>query len=112
MDVSKKVYLRNEISSDSEFDEETSSTMEKSTNEGGGGPSNSAGSGSNDHIARNESKAVNRSKWIVYLVILLAAAGMGTAAYKFTAATDEESFQNEVSNCPRKHKKTEIFVTA
>jgi uncharacterized protein HemX len=53
-------------------------------------------------IARAETKFVKRSKWVVYLVLLLAAGAMGTATYIFTSNQEENQFEHDVSSSIRK----------
>jgi hypothetical protein len=104
MDLDENAGLQIELSSES--DEESSNNLDKSSNNGE--QSHSAGSSSGEEIARGETKAINRSKWVVYLVIALAAAGMGAAAYTFTAKTEAKSFENEVS--PIKNVDTDTLL--
>jgi hypothetical protein len=101
MDIDEN--LGNQIESSSESGEDTSHHIDKSHSHDNHSTSNSqsqsesGGSHSGDHIAGSESRAVHRSKWIVYLVIALAAVGMGAAAYTFTASGQEDSMKSEVS---------------
>jgi hypothetical protein len=47
-------------------------------------------------IGQHETKAVNRSKSLVYLVLLIAAAAAGTATYFFLSIKEQEDFESEV----------------
>ena len=49
-----------------------------------------------DKARRFDGSAVKRSKLIVYLVILLAAAGIGTTSYFLALDEDNEDFHHEV----------------
>jgi hypothetical protein len=41
---------------------------------------------------------VNRSKLVVYLALLIAAAAMGTATYFYMAIEEQDDFESEVRN--------------
>jgi hypothetical protein len=47
-------------------------------------------------IGQHETKAVNRSKFIVYLVLFVAAAAASTATYFFMAIEEQDDFESEV----------------
>jgi hypothetical protein len=47
-------------------------------------------------IAKAETRAVNRSKVMVLLVIAIAAAACGTATYFFTSAEEKDNFHRQV----------------
>lgn len=49
-------------------------------------------------IAQDETTAVNRSKCVVYLVLLITAAAMGTAAYFYVSKGEQKDFESEVRN--------------
>ena len=49
-----------------------------------------------EELAKNETRQVNRSKLLVYLALLLAAAGVGTAAYFFVYNQEKAEFEREV----------------
>jgi hypothetical protein len=52
---------------------------------------------SNDSvIAQDETSAVNRSKIVVYLVLLVTAAAVGTATYFFVSKEEHDDFETEV----------------
>jgi hypothetical protein len=64
-----------------------------------GTETNHTGGVSNDSsisLARAETKAVNRSKIIVLLVIAIAATACGTATYFFTKSEEEDDFHSQV----------------
>ena len=83
------------MDSSSESSDDKSHTLEKtSTNEDE--PSNSSGSDSNK-VKSTETKAVNYSKRVVYLVILLAAVGMSAATYNFTKKDEQHNLEQAVS---------------
>ena len=48
-------------------------------------------------LAQAETKAVNRSKLLVYFVLLIAAGAVGAASYIFTSNELEDDFENEVN---------------
>jgi len=48
------------------------------------------------NLAKQASTAVNRSKVLAYLVLLLAAATVGTVTYLFISDDEEDSFKNQV----------------
>jgi len=58
------------------------------------GPNNS--SESSTSLARDETKAVNRSKLAVLFVLTLAAIGVGTATYFFAYNTETNEFEGQV----------------
>jgi hypothetical protein len=97
MDLNEEAGLQIELSSES--DEDLSSNFDKSSTTGTGddGQARSNESGPEEHIARGETKAVNRSKWVVYFVIMLAAIGMGACAFTFTKRSEEQKYLSEVS---------------
>jgi hypothetical protein len=49
------------------------------------------------NIARAETKAVNRSKVVVLVVIAIAATAFGRATYLFTKDEEEDDFRSQVS---------------
>ena len=49
-----------------------------------------------DNIAQKENEALNRSKCLVYLVLLLAAVAVGFTTYFFTSNTEQDDFKNGV----------------
>jgi cytochrome c-type biogenesis protein CcmH/NrfG len=49
-----------------------------------------------DNIAQKENEALNRSKCLVYLVLLLAAVAVGLSTYFFTSNTEQDDFKNAV----------------
>jgi hypothetical protein len=49
-----------------------------------------------DNIAQKENDALNRSKCLVYLVLLLAAVAVGLTTYFFTSNTEQDDFRNAV----------------
>lgn len=49
-------------------------------------------------LGRNETKNVNRSKILVYLVLLMAAIIVGFATYFFLAKGEEATFEQQVRN--------------
>jgi hypothetical protein len=52
---------------------------------------------SNDSvIAQDETSAVNRSKILVYLVLLITATAVGTATYFFLSKEEHDDFESEV----------------
>ena len=71
-----------------------SSQLDTST---GNDTSHNPSSSSGETLARTETKAVNRSKLLVYLALLFAAAGVGTATYLFTCREETAHFQSAVS---------------
>jgi uncharacterized protein HemX len=78
---------------------------EESSNEGEDGYSTTETSAKEDStsfsatpIAHQETRAVNRSKSLVYLVLLVAAAAAGTATYVFLSIEEQSDFESEVSN--------------
>jgi hypothetical protein len=48
-------------------------------------------------IGQHETKAVNRSKILVYLVLLVAAAAAGTATFFLMSIEEQDDFESEVS---------------
>jgi hypothetical protein len=49
-----------------------------------------------DNIAQKENEALNRSKCLVYLVLLLAALAVGLTTFFFTSNTEQDDFRNGV----------------
>jgi hypothetical protein len=49
-----------------------------------------------DNVAQKENAALNRSKCLVYLVLLLAAVAVGLTTYIFTSNTEQDDFENGV----------------
>jgi hypothetical protein len=49
-------------------------------------------------LGQHETKAVNRSKSLVYLVLLVAATAADTATYFFLSVEEQDNFESEVSN--------------
>ena len=62
----------------------------------GNDTSHNPSSSSGETLARTETKAVNRSKLLVYLALLFAAAGVGTATYIFARREETDHFHGEV----------------
>jgi hypothetical protein len=95
MDLNDKAGLQIELSS--EPDEDSSSHIDKSSTTGDGEYAQGfTKSASDEHIAGGETKVVNRSKWVVYFVIILAAIGIGASAYTFTKKSEESNLKAEV----------------
>ena len=90
--------LTEESSVSSEDFEASSQSDRTSTNADGTERASSSHEG-DFLVGKTETRAVNWSKGIVYLVILLAAAGIGTATYLFTSKEEENDFENEVRRC-------------
>ena len=51
----------------------------------------------NPHLTGKETKAVNRTKVLVILVLIASALSMSLAAYYATAKSEQESFESSVS---------------
>jgi hypothetical protein len=87
------VHLVEESSGDEEdgVSDDHESTTETSAKEA------SIASSATPVLAHQETKAVNRSKILVYLVLLAAAAAAGTATYYFLAIEEQDNFESEVS---------------
>jgi hypothetical protein len=49
-----------------------------------------------DNIAKKENDAFNLSKLLVYVVLLLAATGVGLTTYFVTSGSEEHGFENQV----------------
>ena len=47
-------------------------------------------------LGHKETRAVNRSKFLVYLALLLAAAGIGTATYFIARRGESDGFESDV----------------
>ena len=92
MDLDEKAGLKLELSSDS--DEESTSSNDKSSTQN---ETSIVDSFTNHQIARSETTAVNYSMYVVYLVIIFAAAGMAGATYWFTSNDENKMFKNNVS---------------
>jgi hypothetical protein len=80
------------MSSDEEAMSDEHSATETSAKEA------STSSSATPVIGQQETKAVNRSKSLVYLVLLVAAAAAATATYLFLSAEEQGDFESEVSN--------------
>jgi hypothetical protein len=78
------------------FDEEAMSDEHSSTETSAKEASTS--SHASPIIGQQETKAVNRSKSLVYLVLLVVAAASGTATYFFLSVEEQDDFEFEVSN--------------
>jgi hypothetical protein len=82
---------------ESSNDEEDSKSDEHSSTETSAKEA-SVASSATPVLAHQETKAVNRSKSLVYLVLLVAAAAAATATYFFLAIEEQNDFETEVSN--------------
>jgi hypothetical protein len=82
---------------ESSGDEEDSKSDEHSSTETSAKEASIASSAT-PVLAHQETKAVNRSKSLVYLVLLVAAAAAATATYFFLAIEEQDDFESEVSN--------------
>jgi hypothetical protein len=81
-----------EESSDEEAMSDEHSATETSAREA------STSSSATPIIGQQETKAVNRSKSLVYLVLLVSAAAAGTATYFFLSIEEQDDFESEVSD--------------
>ena len=80
---------------------ESSTTIGDGTN---GDEGSHSGSSGDAPLAQKETRAVNRSKLLVYFVLLLAATAMGTLTYVFVSNQQEKDFETDVSSSlERKH---------
>jgi hypothetical protein len=79
-------------------EEEAMVNDEHSLTETSGKDSSTSGTSSESSIAHDETSAVNRSKVLVYLVLLITAAAVGTATYFFVAKEEQDDFESEVRN--------------
>lgn len=66
-----------------------------------------AASSTADNIAQKENEALNRSKCLVYVVLIIAAVAVGLTTYLFTSNTEEDDFRNTV-----RHLRSCIFVSS
>jgi hypothetical protein len=82
---------------ESSGDEENSMSDEHSSTETSAKEASIASSAT-PVLAQSETKAVNRSKSLVYLVLLVVAAAAATATYFFLAIEEQDNFESEVSN--------------
>jgi hypothetical protein len=89
MNHQQPVHIMEESSGDEESDEHSST--ETSAKEA------STTSSATPVLAHQETKAVNRSKSLVYLVLLIVAAAAATATYFFLAIEEQNDFESEVS---------------
>jgi hypothetical protein len=89
------------MSNNNEFvhDGDHQSLSSESASLSAGTDTNHTGEVSNDSslsIARAETKAVNRTKIIVLVVIAIAATACGAATYLFTKSEEEDDFHSQV----------------
>jgi hypothetical protein len=100
--ISPKIGIRNPVHQADEHElsdeEEAMSTEEHSMTETSGKESHASSTSGELSIGRQETKAVNRSKLVVYLALLVAAAAMGTATYFYMAMEEQDDFESEVRN--------------
>jgi hypothetical protein len=100
--ISPKIGIRNPVHQADEHElsdeEEAMSTEEHSLSETSGKDSHASSDTSQSSIGRQETTAVNRSKLVVYLALLIAAAAMGTATYFYMAIEEQDDFESEVRN--------------
>jgi hypothetical protein len=81
-----------------ESSDEEAMSDEHSMTETSGKESHASSTSGELSIGRQETKAVNRSKLVVYLALLVAAAAMGTATYFYMAMEEQDDFESEVRN--------------
>ena len=79
-----------------DVDESSSMDDPSTTNSSGTGPSDCKKE-SEPELAQEETKAVNRSKWLVYGVLLIAAVSVGTYLFTFLRDEEEKDFETKVS---------------
>ena len=53
-------------------------------------------SSSSNGLGRQETRAVNRSKLLVYLILFISAVAVGTATYIFVSKGEEQDFEVDV----------------
>lgn len=82
--------------SDSHLDHSTTSF--KSSTKNGGADNSSEESSS---LAKAETRAVNRTKLLVLLVLFAAASAVGVATYLYAANTEQKQFEEKVRSCLR-----------
>ena len=54
------------------------------------------GDGETEELAKKESQRVDRSKWVVFFIIALAAAVFGTCTYIVTRNGEQNDFESQV----------------
>jgi hypothetical protein len=92
LDLNQPVILAEEASHEEEEGMSDEHSMTETSNK-----DSVASSTSNESvIAQDETSAVNRSKFIVYLVLLVTAAAVGTATYFFMSKEEHDEFESEV----------------
>jgi hypothetical protein len=74
---------------------ETSSNVDSQSNSGRDQHSQAS---SEPSLAGTETKHVNRSKWVVVLVLFASAAAAGAATFCLTKNEEQDSFESEVTN--------------
>jgi hypothetical protein len=77
-------------------DEASVSSDEYSSSHGSSTNQLTEASSTADNITHKEDEALNRSKYLVYLVLLLAAVAVGLTTYFFTSNTEQDDFKNQV----------------
>jgi hypothetical protein len=92
--VNQPVILAEEAS----HEEEEGMSDEHSMSETSAKDSVASATSNESVIAQDETAAVNRSKFAVYLVLLVTAAAVGTATYFFVSKEEHDDFESEVRN--------------
>lgn len=93
--------LKIEESDDSSSGEERSSNQDASSTNGdtttNGDEKSASSNSSGDKFTKQETKAVNRSKILVYVALALAATAVGVLTWHFTTQDETNSFLVDVS---------------
>jgi uncharacterized protein HemX len=95
LDIRTDDSLGDPQSSQSSVSEEDRSVSKSTTSERGDSEDDAA-EVIEKPLAEQETRAVNRSKLLIYMALILAAA-LGTTAYVYTSREEETVFESEVS---------------
>jgi hypothetical protein len=88
MVIQQSVHLEEENSDDDSMSD--ASTTDHSLRDAASTPSSEEG------IAENETKAVNLSKMLVYKILLITGAALGTGMYFFLSGSEQDDFESQV----------------
>jgi hypothetical protein len=89
MDIQQLMHLESEHSDDNSMSD--ASTADHRDASGASTASGEVG------IGQDETKAVDRAKFLAYKVLLLTAAAIGTAMFFFVSGNEQDDFESQVS---------------